>query len=106
MLGVGFGPTISLTGPKCPASGAPGAGCDSTSSNPALSAYRVGVDGSIPLPTVPAATVPVTPQNLSETLSFQVDPFSKLGKSYHFYLSIQRQLPGGWLVDAADVGRF
>jgi hypothetical protein len=71
-----------------------------------LSAYRVGVDGTIPLPAFPAVSVPVTPTNLSETLSFQVDPFNKLGKSYNFDLSIQRELPGGWFVDVAYVGRF
>lgn len=106
MLGVGFGQTISANGPRCDASNAAGVGCVANSSNPALSSYRVGVDGSIPLPTFPAATVPVTPQNLSETLSFQVDPFSKLGKSYNVDFSIQRELPGGWIVDAAYVGRF
>lgn len=106
MLGVGFGQTISVNGPSCTASGVGGSGCVASSSNPALSAYRVGVDGSIPLPTVPGATVPVTPQNLSETLSFQVDPNSKLGKSYNVDFSIQRELPGGWIVDAAYVGRF
>jgi hypothetical protein len=106
MLGIGFGQTISINGPNCAASSAPGVGCVSTSSNPALSAYRVGVDGSIPLPAVPAISVPVSPTNLAETLSFQVDPFSKLGKSYNFDLSIQRELPGGWFVDAAYVGRF
>ena len=106
MLGVGFGQTISINGPKCAGSGAPGAGCVADSSNPALSAYRVGVDGNIPLPAFPAVSVPVTPTNLSETLSFQVDPFNKLGKSYNFDLSIQRELPGGWFVDVAYVGRF
>jgi len=106
MLGIGFGQTISINGPTCAASGAPGTGCVSTSSNPALSSYRVGVDGSIPLPAVPAISIPVTPTNFAESLSFQVDPFSKLGKSYNFDLSIQRELPGGWFVDAAYVGRF
>ena len=105
MLGVGFGQTISINGPKCNLTTA-GPGCNAASSNPGLSSYRVGVDGSIPLPTLPAATVPVTPQNLSETLSFQVDPFSKLGKSYNMDFSIQRELPGGFIVDAAYVGRF
>jgi hypothetical protein len=103
---VGFGQTISINGPLCNASGAGGSGCVAGSSNPAQSFYRVGVDGSIPLPTVPAASVPVTPQNFSETLSFQVDPFSKLGKSYNVDFSIQRELAGGWLIDAAYVGRF
>ena len=106
MLGVGFGQTISVNGPNCAISGAAGAGCVAGSSNPALSEYRVGVDGAIPLPVLPAVSVPVVPTNLSETLSFQVDPFSKLGKSYNFDLSIQRELPGGWFVDAAYVGRF
>jgi hypothetical protein len=106
MLGVGFGQTISINGPLCNASGAAGAGCVASSSNPALSSYRVGVDGSIPLPAVPNAAIPVVPSNFSETLSFQVDPFSKLGKSYNVDLSIQRELPGGWIVDAAYVGRF
>jgi hypothetical protein len=106
MLGVGFGQTVSINGPLCNASGAGGTGCVATSANPALSSYRVGVDGSIPLPTVPAASIPVVPQNFSETLSFQVDPFSKLGKSYNVDFSIQRELPGGWMVDAAYVGRF
>ncbi len=101
MLGVGFGQTISINGPLCNASGAAGAGCVATSSNPALSSYRVGVDGSIPLPTVPAATVPISPQNFAETLSFH-----KLGKSHNVDFSIQRELPGGWMIDAAYVGRF
>jgi hypothetical protein len=105
MLGVGFGQTISVNGPTCAATVA-GPGCMANSSNPALSFYRVGVDGSIPLPTVPAATVPVSPQNLSETLSFQVDPYSKLGKSYNVDFSLQRELPGGFIVDLAYVGRF
>jgi hypothetical protein len=106
MLGVGFGQTISINGPSCAAPGAPGPGCQASSSNSALSFYRVGVDGSIPLPVVPAASVPVTPQNLSETLSFQVDPFSKLGRSYNADFSIQRELRGGWFFDLAYVGRF
>ena len=106
MLGVGFGQTVSINGPTCAQGGSPGAGCTAASSNPALSAYRVGVDGSIPLPTVGSATVPVTPKNLAETLSFQVDPFSKLGKSYNVDFSIQRELPGGFIFDLAYVGRF
>ncbi len=106
MLGVGFGQTISVNGPLCNATSAPGSGCVASSENLALSAYRVGVDGSIPLPVFPPATVPVSPQNLSETLSFQVDPFSKLGKSYNADFSFQRELPGGFIVDLAYVGRF
>lgn len=105
MLGVGFGQNVSVNGPKCNATSA-GAGCDAASANPALSAYRVGVDGSIPLPTVGATTVPVVPANFAETLSFQVDPNTVLGRSYNIDFSIQRELPGGWIIDLAYVGRF
>lgn len=106
MLGVGFGQNISVNLPGCGASGAPGPGCVAGNSNPALSSYRVGVDGVIPLPVLPPASVPVTPSNFSETLSFQVDPNTKTGKSYNVDLSIQRELPGGWFMDVAYVGRF
>lgn len=105
MLGVGFGQNVSINGPKCNASSA-GAGCDASSANPALSAYRVGVDGTIPLPVVGSTPVPVVPTNFAETLSFQVDPNSVLGRSYNVDLSLQRELPGGWIVDVAYVGRF
>lgn len=108
MLGVGFGQNISVNGPLCTASGSPGRGCDTSvgTANPGLSAFRLGVDGSIPLPAFPATTVPVVPQNFAETLSFQVDPNSKNGRSHSVDLSIQRELPGNWLVDVAYVGRF
>ncbi len=105
MLGVGFGQNVSINGPKCNATTA-GIGCDATSANPAISAYRVGVDGSIPLPVVLPTSVPVIPTNFGETLSFQVDPNSKLGRSYNFDLSVQRELPGGIVMDVAYVGRF
>ena len=60
-LGVAFAQTINVSAPLCNAGGAGGAGCLSTSANPALSVYRVGVDGKIPLPTVPTLSVPVSP---------------------------------------------
>ncbi len=106
MLGVGFGQNLSVNLPSCAASGAGGPGCVSNSSNPALSSYRVGVDGTIPLPAFPSAAVPVVPQNFSEALSFQVAPDVKTGKSHNIDLGIQRELPGGWLVDVSYVGRF
>ncbi len=86
MLGVGFGQNVSVNGPKCNATTA-GVGCDASSSNPALSAYRVGVDGTILLPVVGPTGIPVVPQNFAETLSFQVDPNSVLGRSHNIDLS-------------------
>ncbi len=110
MLGVGFGQNINVQTPLCSASGAAGAGCNATAgtTNPGASGFRVGVDGAIPLPTFGPTTSPVIPgpNPFAETLSFQVDPNTKIGRSYSVDLSIQRQLKGGMLLEAAYVGRF
>jgi hypothetical protein len=108
MLGVGFDQTINIATPPCNATGAGGPGCNAAvgSANPGLSVFRVGQDGTIPLPVSNAVTAPVIPStNFGETLSFQVDPYTKIGRSYNFDLSIQRELPGNLLVEAAYIGR-
>ncbi len=108
MLGVGFDQTINIQTPPCNATGAGGAGCTASAgtANPGLSNFRVGVDGSLPLPTPSKVTAPVIPATgYSETLSFQVDPYTKVGRSYNFDLSIQRELPGNLLLEVAYVGR-
>src|SRR5207248_4414984 len=83
MLGVGFDQNINIKTPACNVSGAPGVGCNPAagiSTNPGASVYRVGIDGTIPLPTFGTVTVPVIPASpFSETLSFQVDPATKVG---------------------------
>jgi Carboxypeptidase regulatory-like domain len=110
MLGVGFGQNINITTPACNLSGTGGAGCNGAvgSSNPGLSSFRVGVDGAIPLPAFGTMSSPVIPgpQPYAETLSFQVDPNTKIGRSYSVDLSIQRELPGSMVLEAAYVGRF
>lgn len=108
MLGVGFDQTIIAGAPLCNSTGAGGAGClaSAGSSNPGLSAFRVGVDGALPLPTPSAATAPVIPSTLGEILSFQVDPNTKIGRSHNIDLSIQRELPGNMILELAYVGRF
>jgi hypothetical protein len=109
MLGVGFDQNISVNAPPCNVTGQGGAGCVASAgaNAPGLSSYRVGVDGTIPLPTPTSATSPVIPASpFSEALSFQVDPNTKIGRSYNVDLSIQRQLGGGVLLEAAYVGRF
>jgi hypothetical protein len=106
MLGVGFAQTISLRAPACNSTGAGGAGCVSNSTAPS-SVFRVGVDGTIPLPTVSAAGVPVIPsQPFGETLSFQMDPNFKVGESYNFDFTIQRELPGGLVMELGWIGRL
>jgi len=109
MLGIGFDQNILVTAPACNATGPGGAGCNASGGvavNPGLASFRVGVDGTLPLPTASAATSPVIPGVGVETLSFQVDPNTKTGRSYNFDLSFQRELPAGIIMEAAYIGRF
>jgi hypothetical protein len=115
-LGIGFAQTLSVNGPACNITGAGGAGCLATSTNPALSVFRVGQDGTLPVPTVPAQGNPVVPQvtfspitgaiNFPEVFSFQVDPSIKVGKNYAIDLTVQRELPGNMLLEVAYTGRL
>ena len=108
MLGIGFDQNLLVSSPLCNATGAGGTGCSSAagSSNPGLSSFRVGTDGTLPLPVATAATSPVIPGVGAETLSFQVDPHTKTGRSYNIDYSFQRELPGGIILEAAYIGRF
>jgi hypothetical protein len=108
MLGVGFGQTLTVQAPLCNATGAGGAGCNAgAAGNAGASSFRVGVDGTLPLPTVPTTSIPVIPPvgQYSETLSFQADPANKVGRSYNTDLSIQRELPGNMILELAFIGR-
>jgi hypothetical protein len=108
MLGVGFAQTINVVTPPCNATGAGGAGCNAASSNPGLSSFRVGVDGTIPLPANPTAVKsPIVPSiPYSETLSFQNDPDFKVGKSHEVDFTLQRELPGQNILEIGYVGRL
>ncbi len=115
-LGIGFAQTLSVNGPACNITGAGGTLCTPASTNPALSVFRVGRDGTLPVPTVPAQGNPVIPQvtfspttgaiNFPEVFSFQVDPNIKVGKNYAIDLTVQRELPGNMLLEVAYTGRL
>ena len=108
MLGIGFDQNIFVAAPACNATGPGGAGCNAAggvAANPGLASFRVGTDGTLPLPTPSAATSPIIPGVGQETLSFQVDPNTKVGRSYNFDFSIQRELPGNVILEAAYIGR-
>ncbi len=115
-LGVGFAQTLNLAGPACNSTGAGGAGCTPGSANPALGVFRVGQDGTMPVPVVPAQSNPVVPQvtfnpvngniNFPEVFSFQVDPNIKVGRNYAVDLSVQRELPDNMLLEVAYSGRL
>ena len=109
MLGIGFDQNIAVAAPACNATGLGGAGCNASggvAANPGLASFRVGVDGTLPLPVPTAATSPVIPAVGAETLSFQVDPKTKTGRSYNLDASFQRLLPGGIIMELAYIGRF
>jgi hypothetical protein len=107
MLGVGFAQTINLVTPGCNASGTPGPACnvDTTAGG---SIFRVGVDGSIPVPPAPgAASSPIVPDApFGEILSFQNDPDFKVGRSHMFDLTVQRELHANMLMEIGYVGRL
>lgn len=99
MLGVGFGQTINSITPQCPT-------C-ATSTDPAIADFRVGVDGNMPIPTVPAISNPVVPATpFGEILSFQDDPNMKIGRANNFDLDIQRELPHNMLLDVGYIGHW
>ncbi|MGH9477214.1 MAG: carboxypeptidase regulatory-like domain-containing protein [Terriglobales bacterium] len=107
MLGVGFADTVTVPTPACNLTGGGGAGCAPASSNAALSDFRVGVDGTLPVPVLSATTSPVVPSTpYSELLSFQLDPNNKIGKAYNADVTIQRQLPAGMVMQVGWVGHY
>ncbi len=92
-LGVGFAQTVNVIAPK----------------NAAGQPYRIGVDGAIPLPTAPVQlTSPVIPGKTpyGETLSFSVDPNIKVPKNHVIDFTLQRELPGRFLVEVGYIGRL
>lgn len=106
-LGVGFAQTLVIKTPNCQVSGTPGAACNIGGADPGSSGYRVGVDGSIPVPTIPAVSSPIVPSvPFGESLSFSLDPSFKVGRSYSTDFTIQRELPGNLLLEVGYIGRL
>jgi Carboxypeptidase regulatory-like domain len=114
-LGIGFAQTLTLTAPACNSTGAGGTGCTPGSANQPASVFRVGQDGTMPVPVVPTQSNPVVPQvtfapngtiNFPEVFSFQVDPNIKVGRNYAVDFSVQRELPGNMLLEVAYSGRL
>jgi Carboxypeptidase regulatory-like domain len=105
-LGVGFAQTLVIKSPNCTAAGAAGAGCNTAAGDLGSSGYRVGVDGTIPVPTIPAVSSPIVPSvPFGEALSFSLDPSFRVGRSYSEDFTIQRELPGNMLMEIGYVGR-
>ena len=107
-LGVGFAQTLELKSPLCNATGAGGPGCNGGAggANLGLSGFRTGVDGTLPVPTIPPVSSPVVPGIEGEILSFSLDPNFKVGRSYSSDLTIQRELPGNMLLEVGYISRL
>jgi len=122
-LGVGFAQTLNVTGPLCNVTGPGGAVCTPAGTSPA-SGFRVGVDGTMPVPAFGAQSIPVTPfwgivpgspgppfassalRTFPEVLSFQLDPKMEVGKNYVVDLTWQRELPWNMIFEIGYAGRF
>lgn len=108
-LTAGFSSSITTALATCAASGTPGAGCNSASTaNPALSAFRIGQDGAIPIPAfAQSVSSPYVPaNNYSELISFGIDPFIKSPRIYVGDVTVQRNLGHGVFLEAAWNGRY
>jgi len=108
-LTAGFNSTITTALTNCAASGSTGAGCNATATaDPGQSAYRIGVDGAIPIPTFPQTlTSPYVPAgNYSELISFGIDPAIKLPRVYTADFTIQRSLIRGVFLEVGWNGRY
>ncbi len=130
-LGVAFAQTINLNAPSCDLTGPGGAGCNSASGDALESVFRVGQDGTMPVPTVPIQSIPVVPfwgirpgftctpvgtvpgpcsaaaiAIEPEILSFQVDPSIEVGQNHAFDLTWQREIGRDMLLEFGYAGRM
>jgi hypothetical protein len=108
-LNAGFSSTITTGLQPCNATGAGGVGCSpGATSNPALSDFRIGVDGVIPVPTyAPTITVPYIPAgSYSELYAPGIDPNITNSRIYTVDFTIQRNLGRNIFLEAAWTGRY
>jgi hypothetical protein len=107
-LTAGPSSTVSTGLQNCAASGTPGKGCNTSSSDPGLSDFRIGVDGGIPLPsyatTLPSPYVPAT--GYSELVSDGIDINYKSPRVFSSNFTIQRDIGHGAVVEVAWTGRY
>ena len=107
-LTAGPSSTVSTGLQPCTASGTQGAGCNASAGDPALSDFRIGVDGSIPLPAY-ATTLssPYIPAGgYSELVTSGIDINYKAPRVYASNVTIQRDLGHGMVAEVAWTGRY
>lgn len=102
-MGMGYGENLSVLGPRCDAAGSPGLNCTPGGADP-LGAFRVGVDGPVPLPEHNAVTAPIVPSRLN--LTVLADTNIKTGRTHSFNVSYQRELPWSTVMETGAVVRL
>jgi len=100
--------TVSTGLQTCAASGTPASGCDPTSTDPGLSDFRIGVDGSIPMPSYANTLAsPYIPANgYSELVSSGIDINYKSPRVFASNFTVQRDIGHGAVVELAWTGRY
>jgi hypothetical protein len=119
-LGIGFGDLSVCRTPAAGGTATPGvaAGTCGAGGDPATN-FRIGVDGnhvsppSLPvvnsgiiIPGIGGSLAPANANSIYENSDSRLDPHNKIGSSDQFDLSVQRQLPGGLLLEVGYVGRI
>jgi hypothetical protein len=102
-LGMGYGTNLSVLAPRCNVNGTAAAGCNPASTDPSA-AYRVGIDGPVPVPSHPAVSAPIVPTGL--TVAQFADPNIKAGRTHSLNFSYQRELPAHLLLETGWVLRL
>jgi hypothetical protein len=107
-FGVGFGQVLQASAPPCNASGTPGAGCNAGagSGNRGLSAFRLGWDGSVPIPAFTGSTSPIVPGATALGTTYATDPKRKIGRNHLIDFTIQRELPAKLIMEVGYIGRL
>ncbi len=107
LLGVGFANTFISSQPLCNASGTPGTACNPAGTDPGSSSFRIGQDGTVPLPTVTSTTSPIILPPLGATDAIGIDPTNyKVGRNYMLDFTIQREIPGNMILETGYIGRL
>ncbi|MCI0537562.1 MAG: carboxypeptidase-like regulatory domain-containing protein [Verrucomicrobiales bacterium] len=106
-FGIPFGHALQRSAPFCNASATPGPGCNAAGANAGLRSFRVGVDGTVPTPTVTLANPSgLVPAPFSTTITFATDPDAKTGRNHLIDFTIQRELPANMLLEVGYLGRL
>ena len=107
-FGIGFGQVLQATAPLCNASGTPGAGCNPAAgaADRGLSAFRLGRDGSVPIPTFTGSSSPIVPGPTALGVTYATDPERKVGRNYMADITVQREMPGNMILEFGYIGRF